>query len=472
MGLLGSLGSLNVLLSADTAQFTSAMDKAAYSAEKNLNKIGIKAKLSLTALTIAFIANTKNALTFADSMRDMAERLGLTSKQMSILAYSAKMSETDVNSLEATMKKMYISAYKGADAFNVLGVKVKDSSGRLRSGYDIFLDVADAFKKMPDGVGKSAAAVEIFGKSGGDIVPLLNAGRQGIAEFGEEAKKLGVIIEEESARNADRFDKFVKRAAEAAKGFGVKTIDFFSDIVMVLKGGVYDWTIAEIKLREETEKSAEGEKNRTQILAEQAIAFEQLAAAAEKKEKLGKEGIKLTESLRTAQEIYNEELIKYNELLDAGAINNETFERGLKKAGDTFTENTQKASKLNDITKDLGFTFVSAFEDAIIEGKKFGEVIVSLAQDIERLLLRRLITERLANALDVGISSFFGGGQSTAITGGVGGQTIQTQQFGTTWSPYASAKGNIFSGNRLIPFANGGLINRPSIFPMANGGVG
>jgi phage-related minor tail protein len=98
---------------------------------------------------------------------------------------------------------------------------------------------------------------------------------------------------------------------------------------------------------------------------------------------------------------------------------------------------------MKDAAKDLGMTFQSAFEDAIIDGKKFSDVLVSLLQDIERIILRTAITAPLAEALSTGISGFFG-----------------------------SAHGNIFSGGNLIPFATGGLITRPSLFPMANGGVG
>jgi hypothetical protein len=36
----------------------------------------------------------------------------------------------------------------------------------------------------------------------------------------------------------------------------------------------------------------------------------------------------------------------------------------------------------------------------------------------------------------MGAGGLGGGSKGSTITGGKGGQTIQTQQFGTTWSPY------------------------------------
>jgi hypothetical protein len=439
MAILGTLGSLNILLSADTVQFSSAMEKAAYTAEKNLNKIGIGAKLSAAAVVTAFVAITKNALSFADSIGDMAERLGMTSRQMSILAYSAKMSDVEVSSLEATIRKMYVSAYNSADAFSALGVKVKDSSGRLRGGYDIFVDVIDAFSKIPDGVGKSSAAVEIFGKSGADIVPLLNAGKQGIEEFRKEAEALGVVIDEQTARNADRWDKFIKKAQEGLKGLGIAIVDYASSWQNLL----VPFSI----FIKKNEDFLEAEKERSQILAEQAAAYEQAAAAAEKKKKLEEEGVKLTQSLHTAQEKYDEEIAKYNELLSSGAINQETYNRAIEKSKTTLSESTLKTNKMKDAAKDLGFTFQSAFEDAIIDGKNLSDVLSALLEDIERIILRTAVTGPLADALSAGVSSFFG---------------IKSK----------SAHGNIFSYGNLVPFSTGGLITRPTLFPMANGGTG
>ena len=33
----------------------------------------------------------------------------------------------------------------------------------------------------------------------------------------------------------------------------------------------------------------------------------------------------------------------------------------------------------------------------------------------------------------------------------------------------ANAKGNVFSGGNVVPFAKGGIVNRPTVFPMKNG---
>ncbi len=62
--------------------------------------------------------------------------------------------------------------------------------------------------------------------------------------------------------------------------------------------------------------------------------------------------------------------------------------------------------KTNDIGKELGLTFTSAFEDAIVGGKKFGDVLQGLAQDVGRIVLRKTVTEPLGNWITSILPSF------------------------------------------------------------------
>jgi hypothetical protein len=57
-------------------------------------------------------------------------------------------------------------------------------------------------------------------------------------------------------------------------------------------------------------------------------------------------------------------------------------------------ENARAAS---DAARELGLTFTSAFEDAVVSGKKLSEVLQGLAQDLIRIMVRKTVTEKLAN---------------------------------------------------------------------------
>lgn len=457
MGLLGTLGSLNILFSADTAQFHSAMEKVAYTTDRTLRKLGLTTSAfkniglaAATALATGAVAGAR----FADEMSDMSGRVGISVRKMSELAYAAKMSDVQIASLESALKKMAINVYDNSVAFDNLGVTLKDKvTGNYRSLSDIFDDVIDRFSMLPDTVGKAKVSVEVFGKTGADIRPLLDQGVRGLQDFAKEAKNLGVVIDEETVKNAERFDSFVKRATEAAKGFGVKTFDFiYTAFKAVSEGAKIVYTPLEKyeeqldRFRESSALAYRASQDQAKSAADAARAYELAAKAAEEKRQMEEDGKKLTESLRTAQEKYNDEIAFYNTLLEGGAITQETFARASKKALDALNESTSQSKKLADAANDFGWAFQSAFEDAIIEGKKFHDMLIGLANDIQRIIIRKAITEPIGNAISAGISNVFSPKTTTP-----------------------SSRGNVFSFGDIVPFANGGVIAGPVSWPMSGG---
>jgi len=99
---------------------------------------------------------------------------------------------------------------------------------------------------------------------------------------------------------------------------------------------------------------------------------------------------------------------------------------------------------------------VNAFkgmEDALVKfvttGKlNFSDLARSIIADLTRMLVRAAIVKPLFNFLFPGLAN-----------GGVvdGGEIVN------------SAKGNVFAKNKIVPYAMGGIVNKPTIFPMKNG---
>lgn len=72
-----------------------------------------------------------------------------------------------------------------------------------------------------------------------------------------------------------------------------------------------------------------------------------------------------------------------------------------------------ETKKTNDVANQLGLTFSSAFEDAIVGGEKLSDVLRALEQDLIRIITRRLVTEPLADWVTGavrGVTSGGGGG--------------------------------------------------------------
>jgi hypothetical protein len=87
----------------------------------------------------------------------------------------------------------------------------------------------------------------------------------------------------------------------------------------------------------------------------------------------------------------------------------------------------EAVEKTKSAVDELNLSFASAFEDAIVGGKSFQDVLKGIGQDILRLSVRRAITEPLGGFLTSalgGLLSFDGGGYtgSGARAGGLDGK--------------------------------------------------
>lgn len=96
----------------------------------------------------------------------------------------------------ASLKELAEGPKGVAAALAALGLSAVDTSGKMKNTDEVMLEVADKFKMMPDGAKKSALAIQLFGKSGADMIPLLNGGRQAV-------ESLGITMTTKFAKGAD-----------------------------------------------------------------------------------------------------------------------------------------------------------------------------------------------------------------------------------------------------------------------------
>jgi len=151
------------------------------------------------------------------------------------------------------------------------------------------------------------------------------------------------------------------------------------------------------------------------------------------------------------------------------ALSTEELTRTTERFAEELKKAEEQGQKTNDIGRSLGLTFSSAFEDAIVKGKEFREILAAIAQDIAKLIIRKSITEPAANAFSSAFSRF---NFSSLFSNPFAGTTSSQGVISSASGPLYSERGNIFSGGKVVPFARGGIVHRPEVFPMANGGIG
>lgn len=201
--------------------------------------------------------------------------------------------------------------------------------------------------------------------------------------------------------------------------------------------------------------------------------YEQALAAAEADAQIEKLRNGYVDMIEPAAKTMRE-LAKFEEIAPALGLSADQLERirdafqekiDFEQYGKPLKDITEDIKEQKDLARDLGLTFQSAFEDAVITGKKFSDVLKGLAQDIARIILRKTVTEPLGNFVGdmlKGLIPSFGGGKAA------GGAVYPGQYYVVGENgPEVLVPGT--SGTVIPNGAAGGVVNNVSIVVNAEG---
>ncbi len=126
--------------------------------------------------------------------------------------------------------------------------------------------------------------------------------------------------------------------------------------------------------------------------------------------------------------------------IEEGQTKAKGFIQGLK---DLIEEATNLNERIGEFGVQAVDKFANTFADFVATGKaSFREFANSVLADLARIFARAAFFQAL-DAVFPGIR------KAARVTG--------------------SAKGNVFANNKIVPYAMGGIVKKPTLFPMANG---
>jgi hypothetical protein len=232
------LASLVIGLRADVATLQSDLGKAnalnaryAKQAEDTWTlsaaRIGTAIGAGIVAAGAGFAALAKQSIDAADNFNKMSQKVGVSVESLSSLNVQAKLSDVSIDSLQGALAKLARNAADAASgskqqaaAFQAMGVSLKDANGNLKSTEDILAAVSAKFATYGDSASKTALAQQLFGKSGAELIPLLNQlGTEGFGKAREEAEKYGAVISGETAAQAEVFNDNLTKLKLEFDGF-------------------------------------------------------------------------------------------------------------------------------------------------------------------------------------------------------------------------------------------------------------
>ena len=184
---------------------------------------------------------------------EMARKTAETGEQLLLLSQQIGVSVQELSGLKVIAEQMGVSfdtlsrgvaimdrslspfASSGATAAKALasiGVSATDAHGKLRPNVDLLADIADKFQGMDDGANKTALAMSIFGRSGMEMIPILDRGGAAIRSSADEAQKLGLVFDQAAAEKSAKFEEATRTLTMTFEGLvqkiGLKVIPIFT----------------------------------------------------------------------------------------------------------------------------------------------------------------------------------------------------------------------------------------------------
>jgi len=152
---------------------------------------------------------TAATMEFADKIDKMSIKTGLSYEELQKLGYVAEQCGASYEDIEKSSKavtdKMQESVKAGsaaAELFKELSIATTDGSGNFRETADVYKEVIVALADMEDKTKRNMLAIDMFGKSGQELIPMLDLGSEGISDLAQRAEDLGILMSDETVKNA------------------------------------------------------------------------------------------------------------------------------------------------------------------------------------------------------------------------------------------------------------------------------
>ena len=443
----------------------------------------------------AFVGLVKGAIDSADSFGKMADQTGIAANTLQAYVNAGKLAGVSQETIDKGLRRLAqsmreadqgVATYK--DSFDALGISVRTVDGTFKTNEQVLGEVADRFSQMENGATKAAIAMEIFGRSGASLINLLNGGAASLTEFNyavsDEFAQNAEFFNDQIAVLAIRFDGFRKQLTDALLPALNTIVGVFSELfsaendfsgffkaIEIGIRGIAIGIFATVKLVDEVirvigvaakrvqgffdnikippfiQKLLGGAGNIAKDLGNRFVTQQKSNLTS----LLGEDFTKgfserFTESFNKIQELFtgttNAPASYFQDIKDSadGAGNaieksfGQTMRDKLRSFGDSI-------KTLNESMADVVVKGIKGMEDALVNfvttGKlNFRNLANSMIADMARIAIQQTITKPFTNF----ITGLFG-----------------------------NANGNAFVDGKVQKYAYGGVVNKPTIFPMANG---
>jgi len=176
------------------------------------------------AATAVFVL-VRSYASAADEISETSTKLGVGVEALQAWRYAAKLTDVGNEALTSSLAKltrvqeMARRGNQGAiDTWQRLGLEYQDAAGRALPLEDLLPRIADKLAKTTSAARRNQLAVDLFGKSGVALVPMLAGGSAELERMTNEARRLGVVLDANAITAAAEFADQLDRTTSAVTG--------------------------------------------------------------------------------------------------------------------------------------------------------------------------------------------------------------------------------------------------------------
>jgi hypothetical protein len=142
-----------------------------------------------------------------------AEEVGTTTQKLQELNYAAKQWDMKPEAVQvglSRISRMAVQAAQGSTeairSLSMAGVtNFRDAHGNMLRSDELLTQVAAKFKTMANDSMKAGLAVQVFGRGGKELMPLLNRMGPEFDEMAKRGRELGYVMGEEAIEASEKF---------------------------------------------------------------------------------------------------------------------------------------------------------------------------------------------------------------------------------------------------------------------------
>lgn len=141
------------------------------------------------------------SIAYGAEVVDMAAKTGATVEEVQLLGFMAKQVGGDMSNMTKFFKALGRAADEASvgvaeykDEFDRLGVSVRRDDGTMKGLTDLFFESANAIGKLEGSVERAAAASNLFGRSGQEVLAMLAESGGDLQKFADRFEQIGGAI--------------------------------------------------------------------------------------------------------------------------------------------------------------------------------------------------------------------------------------------------------------------------------------